>query len=505
LTRARVSPGLAFAAACLALHLAFNGGYGVFRDELYFIVCGLHPAFGYVDQPPITPLTAAAVYKLFGPNPWTLRLVPALAMSATVWLSARLAAEFGASRFGQGLAALATLLAPVLLVDGLLLITDFLQPLTWTALSYCLVRLVATSDERWWLAAGAVIGVSFESKYLIAYYVAGLALGALATPLRRSLARPWIYAGAALALALAAPNLVWQAAHGWPFLEIGRAGIAGKNAVLSPYALFGQIALFLGPVSAPLWIAGLLHLAAQREKPAWRALPIAGAAIFAFLCLTHGKAYYLAAFGPSAFAAGGAALARLTERRPRGRVFLAAVFTLGGLVTLPISLPILPPEKLVAYQAFLGLGPSVSATERGAASPLPQYFADMFGWREMAAEVARVYRALPEDERAKAVFFGRNYGEAAAVEIYGPQYGGPPAISGHNNYFLWGPQGFDGSTVIALGSPNSTAAQGFASVTVAGRLENKWARPPEADAPVLILRQPRASLDALWPKLKHYE
>ena len=228
------APAFWLGAACFLIHLVANAHYDVFRDELYFIVCGMHPAFGYVDQPPLIPLIAAASYKLFGTALTPLRFVPALALSATVALTADFARRLGGGRFAQTLAGLCVLLAPVFLVDGVLLSTDCLQPLTWLACSWILARLIASGDERWWLAFGAVIGVSFETKYLIAFFVAALAFGVAATPLRRSLTRPWVYAGAALALAIALPNIVWQAQHGLPFVEIGRADAGSKSVALSP-------------------------------------------------------------------------------------------------------------------------------------------------------------------------------------------------------------------------------------------------------------------------------
>jgi hypothetical protein len=498
------TPALVLGAACLTLHIGFNGGYGVFRDELYFIVCGRHPAFGYVDQPPLVPLIAAGSYDLFGTALTPLRLSPALAMAATVAMTAGYAKLLGGGRFAQWLSGLAVLLGPVFLVNGLLLSTDMLQPLTWLGCSWCLTRLAQTRDERWWLPFGAIVGVSFQSKYLIAFYVVGLAIGAVATPLRRSLLRPWVYAGAAIALLIAAPNLAWQATHGWPFLEIASAGAAGKNLTLSPLAFIGQQALLVGPASAPLWLAGLWSLSTRSPEPELRVFRVAYVGMATIFLASHGKAYYLAPIYPTLFAAGGVAV----ESWFAGRVFrwiVTCVIVVTGLATLPIVLPVLPPDRLVRYSRALGLAPSATATERGAQSVLPQYFADMFGWREMAAEVSKVYRALPAIDRKDAVFFGRNYGEAAALDIYGPSFEGPPAISGHNTYFLWGPNGFSGAVVIVVGGDASRLARIFNDIQIMGRIDNPYAMPYETNIPIYVLRSPRASISEIWPALKHYE
>jgi hypothetical protein len=499
------SPALWLGAACLGLHLVANAHYHVFRDELYFIVCGEHPAFGYVDQPPLVPLIAAASYTLFGTALTPLRLVPALAMAATVALSADFAKRLGGGRFAQALAGLCVLLAPVFLVDGVLLTTDALQPLTWLACAWVLARLVDSGDERWWLAFGAVVGVSLESKYLIAFYLVGLALGVVATPLRRSLTQPWIYAGAALALAVALPNVVWQALHGWPFLEIGRADAGSKSVAQSPLGFLLQLALFVGPASAPVWLAGLCRLAARPPRPQLRALAIAYFVLAAIFIVAHGKAYYLAPIYPVLFAAGGVAWEAWLKRSFACWAAIAIV-AIPGLVVAPTVLPILPPDALIAYMQAGGFSPKATQTERMKLSALPQYFADMFGWREMAAAVAAAYRDLPPDERAQAAFFAPNYGEAAALDLYGPALGGPPVISAHNAYFLWGPGAASGAVVITLGAANAGRIGGFYDdVRAVGRIDNAYAMPYETGLTIWVLRQPRAPLAEIWSALKHYD
>ena len=313
------APALWLGAACFLVHLVANAHYDVFRDELYFIVCGLHPAFGYVDQPPLIPLIAAASYKLFGTALTPLRLVPALAMSATVALTADFARLLGGGRFAQTLAGLCVLLAPALLAVGVLLSTDCLQPLTWLACAWILARLADSGDERWWLAFGAVVGVSFESKYLIALYMAALAVGVVATPLRRSLARPWLYAGAALALAIALPNVLWQAQHGWPFLEIVGADVGVKSVGRSPLGFLLQQALFVGTTSALVWLAGLWRLGVRPPRPELRALAIAYVVLLAIVIVANGKAYYVTPIYPALFAAGARRVGGVAQAPDRAR------------------------------------------------------------------------------------------------------------------------------------------------------------------------------------------
>ena len=498
------APALWLGAACFLIHLVANGHYDVFRDELYFIVCGLHPDFGYVDQPPLIPLIAAGSYKLFGTALTPLRLVPALAMTATVALTADFARALGGGRFAQTLAGLCVLLAPALLAGGVLLSTDCLQPLSWLACAWILVRLVASGDERWWLAFGAVVGLSFESKYLIVLYMAALAVGVVATPLRRSLARPWLYAGATLALAIALPNVVWQALHGWPFLGVAIADAGGKAVGRSPLGFLLQQALFVGPLSALVWLAGLWRLAARPQRPELRALAIAYVVLLAIVIVANGKAYYVTPVYPALFAAGGLAW-EAWLKRPIGRGIAVAVIAIPGLFAAPTVLPILPPDRLVAYMQAGGFSPKATQTESMKLSALPQYFADMFGWREMAAAVSAAYRDLPPEERAQAVFFGQNYGEAAALDIYGPALGGPPAISGHNSYFLWGPRGASGAVVITLSRDGDRFSRFADDVRAVGRIDSLYAMPYENGLTIWVLRRPRISIVENWNLLRHYD
>ena len=498
------APALWLGAACLAIHLVANAHYDVFRDELYFIVCGLHPAFGYVDQPPLIPLIAAASFKLFGAALTPLRLVPALAMAATVALTADFARQLGGGRFAQALAGLCVLLAPALLASGVLLSTDCLQPLSWLACAWILVRLIDNGDERWWLAFGAVVGVSFESKYLIVLYMAALAVGIVATPLRRSLTRPWLYAGAALALAIALPNVLWQAQHGWPFFGIAVADAGSKAVGRSPIGFLLQQALFVGPISAAVWLAGLWRLSVRPLYPALRALAIAYVVLLAIVIVLNGKAYYVTPVYPALFAVGGVAW-EVWLKRPVARGAAIAVIAAGGLHTLPIALPILPPDALIAYMQASGFSPKATQTESMQLAGLPQYFADMFGWREMAAAVSAVYRDLPPDERAQAVFFAPNYGEAAALDVYGPALGGPPTISAHNSYFLWGPRGASGQVVITLGRDGSSFSRFYDDVRAVGRTDSPYAMPYENGLTIWVLRGPHAPIAQVWGALKHYD
>jgi hypothetical protein len=496
-------PWLVLGLAALVIHLIFNGGYGIFRDELYFIVCGQRPAWGYVDQPPLIPILASWSHALFGNFLVGFRLVPALALSATVALSALFVRSLGGERFAQWLAGLCVLCSPQFLAIGLLFTTDTFQPLTWLACGWILVRLEQTGDERWWIPFGLVVGVSLLSKYAIAFYVVALGIGLLATPLRRSLLRPWLYVGALIGVILVLPNVVWQQARGWPFLELGRAAVNGKNVALTPVAFFVQQLLLMGPLAAPVWIAGLWASSRRPKLAVYRAFPIAYAILFFFFVISHGKAYYITPIYPTLLGIGAVAVESSLQSARWRRAALRAV-AVAGAIAAPMAIPVLSEKSYIAYSTMLGLAPSVSYAEHQKLGLLPQHFADQHGWPEMAAQVAAVYNALPPVDRAKAVFLGGNYGEAAAIDVFGPPMGLPPAISGHNNYYFWGPHGHDGSVLIVLGPNWGPLLRVYRQVEVAGEINNPYAMPFET-GPIYVLRDPKVPFSKIWPNLRHFE
>jgi Dolichyl-phosphate-mannose-protein mannosyltransferase len=496
-------PWLVLGVAAFVLHLILNGGYGIFRDELYFIVCGDRPAWGYVDQPPLIPLLASWSHVLFGNFLVGFRLVPAVALSATVALSAEFARTLGGGRFAQWLVGLCVLFSPQFLAIGLLFTTDTFQPLTWLACGWFLVRLAQTEDERWWIPFGAVVGVSLLGKYSIAFYVAALGIGLLATPQRRSLLRPWLYVGALIGAILVLPNVLWQQAHGWPFVELGKAAVNGKNVALSPVAFLVQQLLLMGPAAAPVWIAGLWAGSHRPKLAVYRAFPIAYAILFIFFVVTHGKAYYITPIYPTLLGIGAVVVETWLQSVVWRRAVLGTI-AVAGAIAAPMAIPVLSEKAFITYSTMLGIAPSATAAEHQKLGLLPQHFADQHGWPEMAAQVAAVYNALPPADRAKAVFLGVDYGEASAIDIFGRPLGLPSAISGHNNYYLWGPQGHDGSVLIVLGPYWAGLLSAYRRVEVAGKIDNPYAMPYET-GPIYVLHDPKVPFSSIWPRLKHYE
>jgi dolichyl-phosphate-mannose-protein mannosyltransferase len=478
-----------------ALHLLVIGRYGWFRDELYYIACGEHLDFGYVDHPPLIALIARVTRELLGESILAARLPSVLAGAGVIYLSGRLARELGGGRFAQATAAVCALVVPVYLFMFHILSMNSFDVLFWTLGAWTVVRIVNGADPRLWLLFGAICGLGLENKHSMLFFGFGVFVGLLLTPERWHFRSPWIWIGGGIAALLFLPNVLWEAGHGWPTAEFVRNATANKNVALSPLAFLGEQVMQMHPLTFPVWLAGLVWLFRSR----YRVLGWAYVAAFLVLISQNSKAYYLAPAYPPLFAAGATALESWT--RSRVRWLAPALLLAGGAVTAPLTLPILPEESFIRYARALGIG--MRAGERHEMGALPQHFADMHGWEEMVAEVARVYRSLPPEERARAGIYGQNYGEAGAVDLLGRKYGLPKASSGHNNYFLWGPQG-PGDPLIIIGGDPEDHRQAFRDVRQAGEIHCGYCMPYENDQPVWIARGLKAPIERIWPMTKSY-
>jgi hypothetical protein len=495
------------AAATLLLHLLTISGYGWFRDEFYYLACAARLDWGYVDHPPAIAVITALTRLIGGNSIVVLRLPPALAHSATVLLAALLAREMGARRYGQALAALAVALAPILLAIASIVSMNAYDVVVWAAVLFVFARLLRTNEPRHWLTLGVLFGIGFENKHSVLFLAFGVMLGVIVAGPRRHLATRWPWLGAVAASALAAPNIAWEIAHGWPTLEFMRNATAYKNLALPPARFLLEQVIQTSPFAAPIWIAGLGWLVAARAAVPFRAIAIGYFAILVIFLLTAAKPYYLAAFYPALFAAGGTALERWTEQRSswlKGlRAVVAGAVVVGGAVTLPIVLPVMSEDRFIAYQAALGVKPELG--ERHRQGQLPQFYADMHGWTELVSEVTRAADRLTPVERSNAFIFAQNYGQAGAIEWLGRGRNLPPVRSGHNNYWLWGPGEGDPRVAIIVGGDRDDNEAVCATLDEVGRVRNRYAMPYEDDKPVAVCRGLKTSLRNLWPRLKHFE
>jgi hypothetical protein len=490
------------AALTVLLHAACLARYGVFRDELYYVACGKYLDWGYVDHPPVVALLARAVGLLAGNSYVALRAVAVAIGALTILVTGALTRRLGGGSFAQGLAALAVAAAPQFLWTFHTFSMNPLEVCLWTLAALLVVRaLEPRAGERplrAWVALGLVLGIALETKISAGVFGAGIAAGLLLTRARSALAArgPWIAAGLALALFL--PHVLWQVAHGFPTREFVANAQRAKIAELAPLAFLREVALTMNPGALPLWVAGLV--AALRGSAARRVLGWAFLVVVAVFLLQRSKPYYVCAVFPLVFATGAIAC----ERRLRGRgprAAYAGLLAAGGLLAAPLALPLLPVERFVAYQAALGLEPGSS--ERHELGELPQHFADMHGWEDLARAVSAVYLALPQEERATARAWAGNYGEAGAIDFYRSRYPLPPVLCTHNNYWYWGP-GPEGGTLIVIGGERAEHLDSFEQVELAGRSDPAWAMPYQRDLALWVCRRWTVRLADAWPAEKHF-
>jgi 4-amino-4-deoxy-L-arabinose transferase-like glycosyltransferase len=461
-------------------------GYGYFRDEFYYIAAGRHPAFGYVDQPPLTPLLARIGWELFGGDLVGLRLLPALAAGATVVLTGVLAGELGGNHRARALAAASMAVATYPLGVGHIVSTSTFDLLFWTACTWMLVCALRDGGPAW-LAAGAVAGLGLENKTLLIALPAALGAAVLMVGPRDSLRGRWPWLATLVALTLWAPNLAWQAGHGWPQLhmaeaisEVGNGGSAPRWVLLPM-----QLVLF-GLLLVPIWVAGLRTLA---RSPRWRAFALAYALLAVLIVAVDGKPYYLGGMYPMLLAAGAQPVQRWAHSVAR-RWLVGTALVLTAVTSAVLMLPVLPAREL-------------PGTPIVALQPIS---ADSVGWPQLAAAISRAYRSLPAEEQARTIMLGRNYGEAGAVELFRDRSRAamplPPAYSGHNSYYDWGPPPETASTVIAIGFDQARLLHWFASVQQVGRVDNGVAiANAEQHQPVWLCRHRRTTWSLIWPHL----
>jgi hypothetical protein len=495
----------ALAAAKFLLHAALSGRYGYFRDELYFLDCGRHLSWGYVDHAPMIGLVAR-IALLLGGSLHVLRLIPALAGAGLVALTMLIAWRLGANRWAQGFAGLCALLAPNYLGMDSLFTMNCFEPLFWMGCVYLLIRIIQTGSSRLWLWFGVLAGLGLMNKHSTAFFGAAVVVGVLFTPLRRELARPWIWIGGLIALAIFSPNLIWQIAHHYPTLEdLRNVKESGKNVILGPGEFLKQQIMMTHPLIFPVWLAGLWYFMLGRGTR-YRALGWIYLTLLVIFMVLHGKDYYLAPAYPMLLAGGAVAIegwlsrSSLTAGRLWPKAALATVIAIGGMILAPVVLPLLSPENYVAYLQAIHLVPQ--KTEVHHEGRLPQMFGDQFGWPELVAEVAQIYNSLPAEQRARTAILAGNYGEAGAINLMGPKYGLPTAISGHQTYYFWGTNGFIGDQVITIQYGPRFLSRMCSSFEQAGEHYNYWGMAEENHAYYLChLKQPLA---AMWDDQKHW-
>lgn len=495
-------------AAKLLLHIFTSvRHYGYFRDELYYLDMARHLDWGYVDAAPLIAVYAK-VAMLMGGSLAALRILPALAGAALIALTILIARELGGGRYAQLLAGGSILLCPaVLAVDSLLTMNPF-EPLYWMGCIWVVARILRTGDSRLWLWFGLLAGLGMENKHSTLSFGFAVTVALLLTHHRREFARPWIWIAGAIALALFLPNLIWQIRHHFPTIEdLANVRREGKNVVLGPLAFVKEQINDMHPILLPVWLSGLVWFLWDRR---WRVLGLTFAIFFVLMEVAHGKSYYVFPIYPMVFAGGAVVIESAIERwlanravwtRTTTRVAVVAIILAAALPAIPLSTWMLPPERLLAYQNAVGIKPAKAEVHHD--SLLQQPIADQFGWTEMVGEVAAIYNALPPDERAQTGIWAGNYGEAGAINLFGPKLGLPRAYSRHQNHWYWGPppQVYKNLIVIEWGldtvRDNCTSYQAFEHYQRFGMSEE--------NTPMYLCRGVKFDIQKIWWNSHHWD
>jgi Dolichyl-phosphate-mannose-protein mannosyltransferase len=511
----------AIALAKLLFHIYFNNRYGYFRDEFDYIACGDHLAWGYVDQPPLIPFLIHICRGVLGDSLRSIRFIPALASSLLVVQTAILAREFGGRRFALLLSAITIVIAPQYLSDGSLLTTNCLEPNLWMGCAYFAIlaikRPLSENGPRYWLWFGVVAGIGLQEKYSIALFGFGIVIGLLLTPQRRAFLNPWIWIGGLAAFLIFLPNLLWNLHNQWPFLQLmHNIRASGRDVILPFPQYFFQQMILVHPLATPIWLTGLFALLISSRLKRYRLLGWCYLVCFTVFFILHGKNYYLAPIYPMLLAAGAFAIESAIDgekndaiEKPRGRGWLKPVIIVillaSGAHLAPVTVPVLSPDNFLAYAKHLPFKLPVMEHAHARAA-LPQWYADQFGWNEIVAETAVAWNLLPAADREDKAcgIFAQDYGQAGAIDFLGRSYGLPPALSGHQTWFLWGPRGYSGNCLIVLDDRRERLEQLWDHVEFVGTsADNPYALEKEID--VFICRGPKfGTLAQLWPRLKRW-
>ena len=514
----------AIALAKLVFHIYFNNRYGYFRDEFDYMSCGDHLQWGYVDQPPLIPFLIHVCRAVLGDSLRSVRFIPALASSLLVVQAAVLARELGGRRFAILLTAVSAVVVPQYLSNGSLLGTNCLEPNLWMGCAYFAILAIQRNNPKYWLWFGVVAGLGMEEKYSIAVFGFGIVVGLLLTEQRRVFLNKWIWLGGLAAFLIFLPNLLWNIHYDWPFVQlIHNIKADGRDIVLGPVNFLLQQALLVNPLTLPIWLRGLLFLLFSARFKPYRALGWCYLVCYAVFFVLHGKSYYLAPVYPMLLAAGAVviegAIDGWADARTEGgpdalpgggrrrlqwlKPVIIAVLIANGVYLSPIVIPILSPDRFLAFAKSLPFKLPVMEHAHARAA-LPQWYADQFGWQEIVDETAVAWNRLAPEERKDCGIFGQDYGQAGAIDFLGRRYGLPKSLSGHQTWFLWGPGSYSGNCMIVLDDSRQKLEELWQQVDYIGTsAPNPYALEQQID--VYICRGKKFdSWAGLWPKVKRW-
>ena len=482
------------------------GGYGIFRDEFYYLACADHLALGYVDHPPLSIYLLKLHTSLFGDSMLSIRLLPAFCSALTIWFTGRMCQKMG----GGKMATLITCFfafSPGSLVMSSFVSMNSIELLSWTLAAYVIIEIINTGEKKYWIILGVILGLGLLNKIGVLFLGAGIFVGLLFTPMRRWLSTPWPYVAGLIAFLLFVPYIVWNIQHDMAHLEFIRNASSEKYKGLNMLDFVTGQFLVNHPVATVIWGAGLLALFLNQHLLKYRILGFMYLVPF-FIFLFNGtskEVYLLPAYG-MLWAASGVWYERMFDRYRKLKLAVGIVALLWFVVTiimLPLVLPVLSVDQYIAHSERLGFKPESSESKELA--ELPQFYADMFGWEEKANDVSKVFRTLTADEQRKCAIVGNNYGRCASIDYYSEELGLPKTIGTHNSYWIWGPRLYTGEVMIILGGDLEDHVDDFNEVKLAAVSDCHYCMPYEDQMNIFVCKGLKADLREAWGAEKHYD
>lgn len=489
----------------IAFQMWAGQNYDMFRDEFYYIECTKHLAFGYVDHPPFSILKLSAWIGMFGDSLFSIRIIPSVLFGFLIILVSLLTIQMNGSSFASIISALAVMSSPQILgITGFYSMNSF-ELFFWALLFLILVVIIKGADKRLWLLFGVLLGFGLLNKFSIGILAVALNLSMYFTPLRKDLTNKYFLAGNFIAFLIFTPFLVWNYINGFPTIEFMSNAAEFKNVDINAADFFLAQIMNMGPVNSILWLAGLLALLFSRSFRDYRILGFIYVVSFLILAVQNSKPYYLSGAYPPLFAAGAIALTSWGKGWVNATIRYSAValLVLTFIFISPLAVPVLSPDSFTIYSDKLGI--KTEESEKHEKGLLPQHFADRFGWEELTDKVYQAFNSLPEIERNSTLIYTQNYGEAGAINYYGQSKGLPNAISGHNNFWIWGAGERDVSTLIIVGGDKGDYETVFEEVKEFTRTDNRYCMPYENNMPIFIARKPKQNLRSIWNDAKHFQ
>lgn len=506
---------LILASLKLIIHLFANAflNYGIFRDELYYVACSNRLDLGYVDQPPLSLYILAVTKFIIGDSLFALRLLPAIASALIVYFTGLITLRMGGGKVAVLIACISIMAAPIYWAMFTFYSMNAFDILLWTIGYYVLVLFIQNEDlsknKKYWLILGLIIGLGSLNKISFLWFGFGLFIGLLLTNKRKQLLTIYLYIAALIAFVIFLPFIIWNITHNFAHLEFIRNASNLKYSSLNPVVFFVEQWRMLNIVAPPVYLLGLYFLMFNKEGRKFRLAGFVYVVTLVILIINwHSKPEYMAPAYTILFAGGGIFIERLFGERfvIWSKYVVPAILITFGLISLPFSMPVLPVPQYIRYAVFMGQKPSTS--EHNELSELPQFYADMFGWEELAQTVSRVYTSLPKEEQKNTVAFALNYGNAGAIEYFSKKYQLPKVVCPHNSYWWWGKEDLvknhlNPSVLIMLGGEREDYLKYFDEVSKAAVFKNRYAMPYE-NKTIFLCRKPKTPLYKAWDKVRFY-